>query len=159
MVSSEKLKEAIEAFGLEIINVASKLIQDEPKVDTGRLSESLEKKVIATAFGTSFTLLILAADYFVYVDKGRRAGSKPPPITPIKEWCIRKGIDENLAYPISKAIGINGIPATNISRKMFEIAFSNAKYRQLEDGVADWVDDLIVENFKGISKKGNITFK
>lgn len=159
MPRSEKLKEAIELFGKEIVEIAGELIRNEPKVNTGLLMKSLESRAIETAFGTSYTLLILAEDYFVFVNDGRKPNSKPPPIAPIKEWCEQKGIDVNLAYPIAKSIGKKGIPATNISERMFKQALSNIEFRKFEDGVSDWVDDLITENLKGLSKKGNITFK
>ena len=54
-------------------------------------------------------------DYIHYVDSGRRAGAKPPPVKPILDWIHRKGItptnitQERLAYAISRAIGRNGI--------------------------------------------------
>ena len=159
MPKSEKLKEAIELFGKEIVEIAADLIKNEPKVNTGLLMKSLDSRAIETAFGTSYTLLIEAEDYFIYVDQGRKPNSKPPPIAPIKEWCEQKGIDVNLAYPIAKSIGKKGIPATNISERMLKKALANAEYRKFEDGVSDWVDDLITKNFKGLSKKGNITFK
>jgi len=159
MPKSEKLKEAIEIFGKEIVEIAGQLIKNEPKVNTGRLMDSLESRAIETAFGTSYTLLVLAEDYFIYVDQGRKPNSTPPPVAPIKKWCNQKGIDESLAYAIAKSIGKKGIPATNISSRMLKQALNNVAYRRLEDGIADWVDDLIEENFKGLSKKGNITFK
>lgn len=159
MPKSDKLKEAIEIFGEDLINIAARMIENEPKVNTGRLKKSLETRVLDTAFGTSYTLLVLAEDYFIYVDKGRKPNSKPPPVAPIKEWCRQKGIEESAAYAIAKAIGKNGIPATDISSRMLKKALRDAAYRRLEDGMEDYVDDLILENFKGLSKKGNITFK
>ena len=159
MPKSEKLKEAIEIFGEDLINIAANMIKNEPKVNTGRLKGSLESRVLDTAFGTSYTLLVLAEDYFIYVDKGRKAGSKMPPLEPIRQWCRDREIPISAAYPIAKKIAEEGIPATNISSRMLKKALSDAAYRRLEDGVEDYVDDLILENFKGLSKKGNITFK
>lgn len=159
MPKNEKLKEAIEIFGEEMVSIAADLIRNEPKVNTGRLKDSLESRVIETAFGTSYTLLILAEDYFIYVDQGRKPNSTPPPVAPIKEWCRQKGIEVSAAYAIAKSIGENGIPATNISEKMFKQALDNIAYRRLEDGIEDWVDKEIENNLIGLSKKGNLTFK
>ena len=73
------------------------------------------------------------ADYASVVEFGRRAGSKPPPITPIADWVHKKGIggtysikskrrtgksgtqeqeDRRAAWFISKKIGKRGIKAT-----------------------------------------------
>ena len=153
------LKEAIERFGAEIVDIATDLIKNEPKVNTGRLRDSLSRRVLDTAMGTRYTLQIFAEDYFVYVDKGRKPNSTPPPVAPIKEWCRQKGIDEGLAYAIAKGIGKNGIPATNISDRMMKQIFSNIAWRKFEDNAESYIDSLVLDNLKGLSKKGNITFK
>ena len=153
------LKEAIERFGSEIVEIATGLIKNEPKVNTGRLRDSLSRKVLNTAMGTRYTLQIFAEDYFVYVDKGRKPNSTPPPIAPIKEWCKQKGIDEGIAYAIAKSIGKNGIPATNISERMMKKVFSSIAWRKFEGDCESYIDDMVLESIKGISKNGNITFK
>ena len=155
MPKNNKLHDAILLFGLELADIAYALVKDEPKVNTKKLMNSFNE----TAMGTSYTLLMWAEDYFVYVDEGRKPGSKPPPVAPIKEWCIQKGIDEGLAYAIAKNIGINGIPATNISERMMKKVFSNIAWRNFEDNSTSYIDSLVVDNLKGLSKKGNLTFK
>ena len=153
------LKEAIERFGAEIVEIATGLIKNEPKVNTGRLRDSLSRRVLDTAMGTRYTLQIFAEDYFVYVDKGRKPNSTPPPVEPIKEWCKQKGINENVAYAIAKSIGKKGIPATNISERMMKKVFSSIAWRKFEDNCESYVDDLVLESLIGVSKKGNLTFK
>lgn len=49
-----------------------------------------------------------AAPYALVMHEGRMPGSTPPPIEAIKAWARRKGIDENLAYPIARSIGKKG---------------------------------------------------
>lgn len=159
MRSDAMLRKAIEDFGNDIIKVASDLIKNEPKVNTGRLRDSLSRTVKDTAFGTKFTLQIFAEDYFIYVDKGRKPNSTPPPVAPIKEWCKQKGMDENIAYAIAKSIGKKGIPATNISERMMKKVFSSMAWRKFEDAAESYVDDLVLESLIGLSKKGNLTFK
>ena len=159
MPKNKKLEETILLFGLEMADIAYALVKNEPKVNSGRLRDSFNPEVKETAFGTSYTLLMWAEDYFIFVDQGRKAGSKMPPLEPIRKWCRDKNIPESAAFPIAKKIAEEGIPATNISERMFKKAFKNVAYRKLEDGIGDYVDDLITEKFKGLSKKGNITFK
>ena len=159
MPKNNKLHDAILLFGLELADIAFKLVKDEPKVNTRKLMKSFNPEVKETAFGTSYTLLMWAEDYFIYVDEGRKPNSTPPPVAPIKEWCRQKGIDEGLAYAIAKGIGKNGIPATNISDRMMKQIFSNIAWRKFEDNAESYIDSLVLDNLKGLSKKGNITFK
>tara|TARA_R100001244_G_C5160731_1_gene130970 strand:- start:396 stop:818 length:423 start_codon:yes stop_codon:yes gene_type:complete len=54
-----------------------------------------------------------APEHYEFVDKGRRAGAKPPPIKPIEAWIKQKDLDLN-AFAVAKSIGKKGIKATNI---------------------------------------------
>ena len=50
------------------------------------------------------------------------------------------------------------IAIENVKKSLDKVQ-SNIKFRRLEDGVGDWVDDLIGDKLKGLSKNKNITFK
>jgi len=154
-----KLEKALKIFGEEYIEEIGNILRSNDKVATGKLLESLDAQVFNTGFGTSFTLKVLATDYLKYVDEGRRAGAKPPPIQPIKEWAKTKGLDEGLAFPIAKSIGEKGIAPTHVIQKALDNVLRGIQFRKLEDGVSDWVDDLIADRFKGLSKNKNVTFK
>lgn len=54
-----------------------------------------------------------APEHYIFIDKGRKAGAKPPPTKPIAAWIKRKGLDLN-AYAVAKSIGKKGIKPTNI---------------------------------------------
>jgi len=155
----DRLQEALGVFGEEYISELSKLLRQEDKIATRDLIRSLNTRVFKTGFGTSYTLKIIAEDYLKYVDEGRRAGAKPPPVKPIRDWAKVKGIPEGLAYPIAKSIGEKGIKPTNVIDRAFKRVLNNISFRQLEDGVEDWVDDLISDKLKGLNKNKNITFK
>ena len=60
---------------------------------------------------------------------------------------------------IAKSIGKNGIPATNISERMMKKVFESIAWRKFEGNATSYVDQLVTDNLKGLSKKGNITFK
>jgi hypothetical protein len=155
----DRLEEALIVFGEAYIEEVGKILRSEDKFASGDLLRSLDTQVFKTGFGTSYTLKVVAEEYLKYVDEGRRAGAKPPPVKPIKEWAKQKGLDEGLAYPIAKSIGEKGIKPINVIERALNKALKSIEYRQLEDGVSDWVDDLITDRFKGLSKNKNITFK
>ncbi len=155
----DRLKIALKVFGNEYIEELGRELKAAGKDATGDLLRSLDSKVIKTGFGTSYTLKILAEDYLKFVDEGRRAGATPPPVKAIREWVKVKGLKEGLEYPIAKKIGEEGIKPTDVIKKSLDKVQSNISYRRLEDGIGDWVDDLLDEKLKGLSKNKNITFK
>ena len=66
--------------------------------------------------------------YLINVDKGRRAGAKPPPSRAILPWIKLRGIkgrnskgrfitDKSLSFIIARSIGIKGIRPTNVIQK------------------------------------------
>jgi hypothetical protein len=80
------------------------------------LLNSIEPKVIQSTFGTD--LIILMAPYYQYVNNGRKGGkpdkSKKPPIGPLIQWVINKGLATgdrevlSAAYAIQNSIWKNG---------------------------------------------------
>lgn len=155
----DRLEEALKIFGEEYIEEMAAILRKQDKIASGDLIRSLDTRVLKTGFGTSYTLKILAEEYLKYVESGRKPNSKAPPIEPIKKWTRDKGIPEGLAYPIAKSIGIKGIKPVDVIAKAFDTVTKSIEYRRLEEGVSDWVDDLISERLKGLSKNKNITFK
>lgn len=155
----DRLEEALQIFGEEYIEEMAKILRKQDKIASGDLIRSLDTRVLKTGFGTSYTLKILAEEYLKYVESGRKPNSKAPPIEPIKKWTREKGIPEGLAYPIAKSIGIKGIKPVDVIAKAFDQVTRSIEFRRLENGVSDWVDDLISEKLKGLSKNKNITFK
>ena len=157
----DKLKKALKIFGEEYVGVMSDILRKSDKIASRQLIESLKTRVYKTGLGTSYTLKVIAAEHLKYVESGRRKGATPPPVAPIKQWIKDKniGLPEGAAYGVAKNIGKNGIKPLDVVNKAFKDVQNSIEFRRLEDGAADWVDDLISERFKGFSKKGNITFK
>ena len=155
----DKLEIALEIFGNEYIEAIGDILSRADKIASGDLIKSLDSRVFKTGFGTSYTLKVIAEEYLKYVESGRRAGSKAPPIEPIKEWARHKGLDEGLAFPIAKSIGEKGIKPLNVIQAAFDKVSKQIEYRRLEVGAADWVDDLISEKLIGLSKNKNVTFR
>ena len=47
----------------------------------------------------------------------------------------------------------------DVVNKAFKEVERGIEYRRLEEGAADWIDDLISDKLKGMNKNKNITFK
>jgi hypothetical protein len=49
--------------------------------------------------------------YGLYVERGRRAYNRPPPVAALRGWARRHGIPERALYVLARKIGRRGIPA------------------------------------------------
>ena len=54
------------------------------------------------------------------LEKGRRPGSTPPPVGPIRAWLARKGGDARLAFVVARSIGRRGTKAHRMFQKTAE---------------------------------------
>ena len=72
-----------------------------------RLATSTQFKAAATQ------VAVLMADYYRFVESGRKPGSRMPPEAPILAWMKREGIargrENEILYAIRKSIAIKGI--------------------------------------------------
>ena len=78
-------------------------------------------KVVATNNGDIVYDLMLN-DYLVFIESGRRAGAKFPPVEPIVRWARSRGIptDNNTIYLIRRAISRDGIKPRPFMAYIFE---------------------------------------
>lgn len=84
---------------------------------------------------------IILNDYIVYIESGRRAGAKFPPVEPIVKWCRKHGIptDNSTVYLIRRAISRDGIKPRPVMQYVFEEVTD-----YWENGWADKVFDKII---------------
>ena len=108
---------------------------------SGNLSKSVKSNDISTEGVIGFE--IEALDYFKYVEVGRKAGGKFPPLNKIKEWCKIKGIEVKYAFPIARKISIEGIKA----KAMLQNAITKN-----ENDIVNEVDQVVGE---GLLKMAN----
>lgn len=66
----------------------------------------------------------------IFVEDGRKPGSRMPPDAPIREWAKRHGIDETRIFALRKAIGLKGIGPRRV--------MSDAHVRQEVGSMAFW---------------------
>jgi len=103
--------EALNRRGNTFIIRIKQELKSSGKSATGSLIQNT--KGVTKIVGTRVVFTATAPEHYIFVDKGRRPGAKPPPIKSIREWISRKGLDLN-AYAVAKSIGKKGIKATNI---------------------------------------------
>ena len=93
------------------------------KVGVNTLKDSeLFKSVRASASG-DIVIDLLLNDYIIYVESGRRKGSKMPPPTAIASWCKRKGLpsDNSTVWAICRAISRDGIAPRPVMATVFDL--------------------------------------
>lgn len=112
----------------------------------GALYNNITYKVNAGV--QSFEVVITLEDYWKYVENGRRAGAKMPPIDAIAKWIEVKPIIprmdsrgrvpsvRQLAYLIARSISIKGIPAKNGFQKAYD-SLLDELYRELRNALVD----------------------
>lgn len=124
---------------------------------TGNLGDTMEK--IIEIDETSFSVKISLADYWDYVENGRRPGKFPPP-NRIKEWISVKPISpyamkngklpttNQLAYLIGRKISLEGTepkpffqPAKEDALSQFELAIDLA----VDADISDYIENLVVQ--------------
>jgi len=105
----------LRAFDRLVIPAIQATMKSTGRDATGKASKSLRLGVDITPMG--FVLQIIGADYFEYIEKGRRPGT-PPPFNAILEWVIVKmrltgKMAERAAWGVRTKIGQEGSPTRN----------------------------------------------
>jgi hypothetical protein len=158
-MDNTNLLNSIDNLGKDIIADITKRLLDADKKATGNLINSLSYEVLQTVDG--IMLRILTADYFKYVDEGRKPGSKQPPTSSILPWIQSKGISfiskngamvkpESMAFVIAKSIGEKGIKPLNIKDNVINDIL-NKKQDILMNSISIDVSDFIKNNLIDIS--------
>lgn len=85
---------------------------------------------------------IILNDYLVFIESGRRAGAKFPPVEPIVRWARSRGIptDNSTIFLIRRAIARDGIKA----RPFMDYVLEEVD-KMWEKGLADKIFDKIME--------------
>lgn len=107
---------------------------------TGDLIKSVKGEVLIE--GDTYSAVLNVADYYKYVEWGRRAGGKMPPVSAILKWIQVKPViprqntltgrvptQKQLAFAIAKSIQRNGIPPTYSMRDTNDITFDAFEQR------------------------------
>lgn len=156
----ESIKEVMEKYGLALVEEIIQQLKTAGKEATGNLAKSIDYELIEAL--DLISINIKAADYFEYVDQGRRPNSTPPPSAPIIKWAKKKGLpkfktakgkpisDKARGFIIARSIGKKGIKPTNIVKKSIK------KLRSLQQKL---LTEAAVEDMTKIARGVFINYK
>jgi len=108
----KKTIELMNKYGKEVVAEMLTRLNGYGKKASGNLQKSLTYSVEVDS--ETYSLNIVAADYWKYVDKGRKPG-KFVPVDALRKWVRLKGIPESAIYPINYKIYKKGIKPTNFA--------------------------------------------
>lgn len=114
-------------FAEDVMNItadimaSSMLVNNKVGRNTIAPDSNIFKEMYAKASG-NIVIQLLLNDYVQYIENGRKAGSKFPPIQPIVQWAKKRGIptDNSTIFLIRRAIAEDGIRPRPFMYKVLE---------------------------------------
>ena len=157
MTNTEK---ALERFGRYLVIESRKNLTRKKKNVTNSLYESLDYKV--KAMPKSFEFDFIMNEYGEWVDKGRKAGKKPP-FSPIRKWVEGRRIQfrdnsgkfqtyDQTAWAVVGGIGRNGIEASNFYSRPFKLGYDRLPNEIVEAYALD-VEDFLEFTIDKLNKQ------
>ena len=143
-------------YGVELTNEMKTRLKTKKKIDTSKLIESIEYKILQA--DDDAQLVILMEDYGTYVDQGRGPG-KMPPLSKLEGWVKRKKLQwrnkkgrfisyKSIAFMIGRKIGKFGTPPTHfITQTLLR------RDKQLEEDIANVMDIAVQKKIDTFLKK------
>ena len=126
---------ALNDFGNFIITNYKSQLEAE-QMNNGELYRTISYSVSTVNYG--WVISVSLADYWKYIENGRRAGAKMPPVSAIENWINVKQIVPHsmtlksgktvvptipqLSFLIARSIGQRGIPPKPLFKNSFEAA-------------------------------------
>lgn len=147
--------QVLNEFGLELIGKYKDKLAAQDYTE-GELFKTIKLEGIKYRNGI-FNIEINIADYWKYIEYGRRAGAKMPPVNVIEKWIIKKNIvprpitlesdkqviptTKSLAFVIARSIGIKGIkPRPYLNDSLDEIRLN--LINRLKDSITKDLADI-----------------
>jgi hypothetical protein len=152
----ESLDKVIKAIANDILSIARMILES-----NNLINEKVGRNTIAPDSELYKTLQVKATndgdivfdlmlnDYLVFIESGRRAGAKFPPVEPIVRWARKRGIptDNSTIYLIRRAISRDGIKPRPFMAYIFE-----ELDERWDDNWADSIFDKIMEQIDNFFK-------
>ena len=129
MADFERTTKILEEYSKAVLDEYIRILQAKKKPASGELVNTASFSVMVN--GTQFICYLNLAEHWKYVEKGRKAGGKFPPLEKIKEWIQIKPVKpyalkngkiptlDQLAYLIGRSIaklGIKPLPAVEMAK-------------------------------------------
>lgn len=149
------IKDIFEREGIDIVKTIQSKLSTSGANATGKTSASLELEASDTR------LTIQGAKSFLFVETGRRAGKRPP-IAPIKEWAIAKGLvsddkqARSLAFAIATKIGNEGTSTISETkpRDIYQTTITDERIANIYDEINGvFADKVLSEVIKNLNTK------
>ena len=149
------IEKVIQEAGDELEISAVKELVDQGHRATGKLVNSVETRVITNSLG--FSLILLAEQYGIFVDSGRRPRAKKVPVMALVEWVKTKAIARNdqeafrVAYAIQQKIFLEGIPTRNAfkySRNGRRVGWIDFVAQELSNELVGKLEQAALEDFE-----------
>lgn len=130
------------------------------KVATGGTANSIDFRIDFTEKKSSVS--VVANEAIIFIDAGRKPGSKQPPPKPIEDWVSQKGIKffdkknrplpvKVIAFLIGRAIARDGIKPTNVLSDTFTSdSFRNSIAKSIRKAALEDITVNLSESFKKI---------
>lgn len=146
-------KDILQREGIDIVRTIQSKLSSTGANATGKTSRSLELEA------TDTRLKIEGAKSFLFVEVGRGAGKRPP-IAPLKEWAIAKGLARDskqatsIAFAVATKIASSGTTTVsrNNPRDIYQSVITDEKvesiYDQIKGVFADKVLSDVIQNMK-----------
>ena len=151
MADFERTTKILEEYSKAVLDEYIRILQANKKPASGELINSASFTV--TANGTQFICYLNLAEHWKYVENGRKAGGKFPPLEKIKEWIQIKPVKpyklkngkiptlDQLSYLIGRSIaklGIKPLPAVEVAKtKMLPKYIEKIKVALRQDLTSD----------------------
>lgn len=159
----DSLQKILEQFA----EVFTEVYKDElrNKRASGNLADSVKQTVKVN--GNNYEVEITLQDYWKYVEYGRAAGSKFPPIDAIKNWIRVKNLqvqpdafggiptENQLTFLIARGIAEKGIPATNFLQESFDktyLEFTDKIFQAFSDDAGSKYSELLDSAFADVTE-------
>ena len=147
---NEAVARSMGIIGEKVTDTMIDTLISKGKLATGDLVAGIQHSETFDQQDNEFVTTIKIPGYGKYVNEGRRAGAKMPPIQPILEWIRVKRIrtpqytQPQLAWAIAKSISIKGIRPTPFIENSIEFALTNFQDEIKKGAVEGLTKDLAV---------------
>lgn len=137
----EAVAEAVKEAWVETLLALPSTTAGFPALEDSRLI----KRVTTAIDESTGSITLLLPEYEKYIESGRRAGAKQPPIDAIVKWLRRKGVTGNvnkIAFAVARKIARDGIKPRPFTADAVKQSTEDAGII-IELAFGDYLDEVI----------------